>query len=160
MVKNSNLKMTEDLKTQEFGDCKMDDEEEINEEDYLDLLPEEKGVRLLWFTDYWDGPLAGVCEWEGSKYSFSKMLDHQWFLMYPQSAEEWRKTSELHAIFQKCIGYSHDYVYDETGKRSRVPAGDTSKADWSLYNKLQLEWYAANPPVAYIRVEPVAIFRL
>jgi hypothetical protein len=150
--------MTEDLKTQQVNDSQTNGEEEINEEDYLDLLSEAKGVRLLWFTEYWDGPLAGVCEWEGSKYWFSKMLDHPWFLMYPQSEEEWRETSELHAIYQKCIGHSQDFVYDETGKRSRFK-GDTSKADWSAYNKLKLEWYAVNPPVAYIRVQPVAIFR-
>lgn len=151
--------MTEDLKTQQVNDCQTNGEEEINEEDYLDLLPEAKGVRLLWFTEYWDGPLAGVCEWDGSNYWFSKMLDHQWFLMYPLSEEEWRMESELHAIFQKCIGHYTDYVYDENGKRSRV-AGDSSNANRPAYNKLQSEWHDANPSYTYIRAEPVAIFRL
>jgi hypothetical protein len=40
-------------------------------------LPELFNVRMLWFSDWYDGPITGIATWEGDEY---------WFVMVPDDS--------------------------------------------------------------------------
>ena len=65
----------------------------------LDGLPRLRGVRILWFNDWYDGPVDGVAEFEGLEYWFADIDDfqHTWparrYVLHPickeQATAEW-----------------------------------------------------------------------
>lgn len=86
--------------------------------DFKDNSLEAKGVRLLWFEDYWDGPLSGVCEWNDKKYWFSNLDPHlraYHYSMREMDKAEWAARKEIHSLFINRYGTYRDYFYDDNG---------------------------------------------
>lgn len=76
--------------------------------------PHVTGIRLLWHSDYYDGPLSGMCQWQGEQYwfemadeedDFSVRYYHLIKLTPPQ--REWQEC--WHQQFQKYVGTVSDY---------------------------------------------------
>lgn len=44
-----------------------------------------ENVKLLFCTNYWDGPIAGLCEHDGKYYRFAQLQDDEW----DEVDEEW-----------------------------------------------------------------------
>ena len=67
-------------------------------------------VRLLWHSDYWDGPLSGLLEYEGKKYWYAKCdendADESWyrrFLTIELSEEQIAEEEHWHKLFQQHV---------------------------------------------------------
>jgi len=43
----------------------------------LSNLSELRGVRLLWVSDFWDGPTAGMATYDGREYWFAAVWDEE-----------------------------------------------------------------------------------
>lgn len=82
-------------------------------------------VKFLWHNDWWDGPLAGICECKNNKYWY--MLHHE---NYKKGAKYWRRFVVLeltpeqlteeekwHQLFVENVG-AH-FTCDENGQRKR-----------------------------------------
>ena len=41
-------------------------------------IPQAKGVKFLWHSGYYDGPLSGMALWEGKHYWFECEFDYGW----------------------------------------------------------------------------------
>lgn len=104
-------------------------------------LPQLPTMRKLWHSNYWDGPLSGMCLIEGQKYWFEcveEWLDNN---SYPEDDDDfetpwyrrfliWKLTDEQqatiearHAKFQRMVGTHCDY--DENGHRGNFHYNDT-----------------------------------
>jgi hypothetical protein len=90
----------------------------------LNVLPRIK-VRFLWHNNWWDGPLAGMCEYKDQMYWYA--LHHE---NYGKNAKYWRRyvvvkltpeqlAEELkwHKLFIEKVGDHFDC--DERGHRKR-----------------------------------------
>ncbi|MEV6968645.1 hypothetical protein AB0M47_26370 [Hamadaea sp. NPDC051192] len=73
----------------------------------LDDLPRLVGVRMLWFDDWYDGPVEGLAEYEGREYWFADVDDFEYtwpqrrYVLHPispeQAAAEWALHRECQA---------------------------------------------------------------
>jgi hypothetical protein len=92
------------------------DQTELNN---LCELPELQ-VRLLWHNGYWDGPLDGVCEYDGRRCGFSIVnstaQQKRVFRVRELSPEALAALEKQHAHFQHYVGTHTDY--DAQGKRN------------------------------------------
>jgi len=87
-------------------------------------------VHMLWHTDYWDGPLSGLCIWNGEKYWFHNVFeehfeareDHQcsqqnrYYCLFMLTPQELQEKEYWHGEFRKYVGNHSDY--DEDGQRA------------------------------------------
>lgn len=48
-------------------------------------MKELEGVKILFYTDYWDGPLNGLCEYENNIYRYSVLDEGD----YNEEKDEW-----------------------------------------------------------------------
>lgn len=99
--------------------------------DFKDESKRATGVRLLWWDHYWDGPLAGTCEWNGKRYYFSNIDPHlreYQYTMREMYQPEWDARYQQHLLFQQYVGNYTDYHYDENGKELHRPR-DFSKPE-------------------------------
>lgn len=80
-------------------------------------------VRLLWHSDYYDGPLSGMCRYRGEDLWF-RMFDenqrhggwHRRFDLVRLTADELADERRWHDLFRRCVGHHCDY--DEKGRRA------------------------------------------
>lgn len=122
-------------------------------------------LRILFHTNYYDGPLAGLCQDEKTKYWFDNLSTQdfsgdlwipyndteqdnddndvdfdviRFYWIYSLTDEEIRHVEYLHSLFDKYVGFHTNY--DENGQRH---VGATHpKTQWSVYTK-EREKYVA-----------------
>ena len=82
----------------------------------------EKGdLKLLWHSDYWDGPKSGLLSYQGSKYRFQvfdepdNATTFRRFLIIELSPEQLGEEEHWHDLFRQKVGTHTDY--DESGTR-------------------------------------------
>lgn len=94
-------------------------------------LPEAKGVKILWEHDYWDGPLDGVCEWDGEKYYFQLIEDAiiRPYWLKRLSENEWVQLQTNHLLYQEHVGFHTDYINGKHSGATRKP-----EAEWKKYH--------------------------
>lgn len=95
---------------------------------------ELEGVRLLFHTDWWDGPLTGLAEYQGREYFFDAVWDEAADdRTYPRRlllrtitdaeiAEEWR----VHRPFEHLVG-THCCAHDGVTERVMRSQSDQKK---------------------------------
>jgi len=78
-------------------------------------------LKLLWQSEYWDGPLNGLLSYEGLKYWFQVFdepndysPDVRKFLINELSSEQLREEEQWHELFRQKVGTHTEY--DEDGK--------------------------------------------
>lgn len=49
-------------------------------------MKEIENVKMLYYSDYWDGPLTGLCEYENKYYWYDNTIDDE----YDEENEEWK----------------------------------------------------------------------
>jgi len=69
---------------------------------------------IVWVSDFYDHPLAGICRWEGELCRFEWDYDDEWVRIYLLTRLQkvrwlWRKVK-----FEICVGYHWTY---KDGKR-------------------------------------------
>lgn len=79
-------------------------------------------IRLLWHSDYWDGPLSGLLLLDGRKYwfqiaeeDFEPTLTNRHFLIIELTDKQLAEEEKWHRLFQEKVGTHTDY--DEVGNR-------------------------------------------
>lgn len=95
-------------------------------------------IELIYHSNYWDGPLSGVCKFQGHRYWFDcvhdyhdtkddgERLDQRIYGIYRITDSEWQEEDYWHGLFEKYVGTHTSYV---DGKRSGKvgPSKDHSK---------------------------------
>lgn len=96
-------------------------------------------IKLLYHSGYWDGPLSGVCLYQGERLWFNcvhdyhdkteddKYLDMRIYALYRLTVEEWEQEDYWHELFEKHVGTHTSY---KEGSRS----GSVNKqSDWNHF---------------------------
>jgi len=91
--------------------------EEITADNYRTLpqIP-RADVTLLWYSDFWDGPITGLLLWRGERVWF-QMIDENaeheaWyrrFLLIRLSEQQLRDEVWWHELFRRHVGTHTDY---------------------------------------------------
>jgi hypothetical protein len=100
--------------------------------------------RMLWHSNYWDGPLSGMAEYRGEMVWFecTRGVDakERTFALYRPPLAERRELCRRHALFRKMVGKHCDY-----GRRHAAFAPDPGYMDdrqgrfWQFY-EMALAW--------------------
>jgi len=104
-------------------------------------FPEATNVKLLWHNGFWDGPLDGVCEYEGRRHAFgivqsSMHARDRIYVVTELSPEQLAALEEQHARFQQYVGTHTDYHYDAEGRCSRNHGALKPQSEWTkFYNQ-------------------------
>lgn len=125
----------------------------------LDGLAELHGVRMLWYDDWYDGPLDGLATYGGREYWFAAVDDHDrhgWhprrYLLQPLTAEqithEWAEHREC-AARTGIAGCMHEPACP-------TPAdGEADLESW-WRDHPEAPWrYLEVPPIGWFSADPV-----
>ena len=105
------------------------------------------GIEYVYHSGYWDGPLSGMCRYQGRRYWFScvhdyhdttddgRPLDQRIFGIYELTDSEWKEEEYWHNLFEKYVG-THTR-YEDNRRTGQVGPSklhnkfyDESKAAW------------------------------
>lgn len=122
---------------------------------------EELEARIVWSTNHYDGPAAGVAIHSGVHYWFHYLdsIDDRprRFGLHPLSQSEFKIERQRHELFRNYVGHHCDY--DESGRRL------TNAVYHSPSNEALAECYAEQDKLrsnaqrmAYSRREPIGWF--
>ncbi len=76
-------------------------------------------ITMLWYSNYYDGPLDGLAEFEGERVWFHcvEMEDNPFqmrrFSLYKMSADDLAYEDKWHKLFNELVGYHCDYGIDD-----------------------------------------------
>jgi hypothetical protein len=76
-------------------------------------------VQILWHTDYWDGPLAGIAVYQGQKLWFQvidREAEPRVAILHSLTGDQLQFEEDRHRSFQQHVGGHTDY--DSSGKRT------------------------------------------
>lgn len=96
-----------------------------------------KGVKLVWLTDYYSGPLTGVAKYKDKLYAF-EMIDefdsdtkkqtwHRRYALIELTINQIENLKIRHSIYQKYIGFDFDILLQKKRYRPK---------NWDSYNKV------------------------
>ena len=71
--------------------------------------------KIIWVTNFWDKPLAGLCRVNGELRRFSAEYDEQGYTTYPLTNFEKVKWIIRKWIFEICVGTHFSYDYKSSG---------------------------------------------
>lgn len=106
-------------------------------------VPRARPVRLLWYEDWWDGPLAGMSEWEGRRdwFHFFKEDDppdpQRWFWIFRLTPEQQVAIEHRHRRYQELVGNGSEFVDDPGvigGRRLQRPS-TFDRAGWDDWRR-------------------------
>jgi len=92
-------------------------------------------IKFLYHSDYWDGPLSGVCKVDEQKLWFKCVHDYhdetksghrlsqRIYAVYNLTKKEWSAENKWHALFEEYVG--NHTSYDEKGLRTGSVRKDT-----------------------------------
>lgn len=67
-----------------------------------------KGVEWLYANDWWDGPISGVCEYEGKRYYAKYVSENRnrvrRYKLLDMPEAEWVSEDARHTLFVACVG--------------------------------------------------------
>lgn len=81
-------------------------------------------VKFLWHDNWWDGPLEGVCEYQGKRYWYHyhhenyKKTAKYWrrYGVFKMTPEELAEEEKWNGLFVACVG--NHFQCDENGRRN------------------------------------------
>ena len=97
---------------------------------------------MIWVTNFWDKPLAGLCRVNGELRRFSAEYDEQGYTTYPLTSFEKVKWIIRKWIFELCVG-TH-FSYDRKSSESfhwRRPKWLHKFLFNCYYNDVYKRWY-------------------
>ncbi|GER89886.1 hypothetical protein KDW_40480 [Dictyobacter vulcani] len=101
-------------------------------------------IRLLWFCDYWDGPLSGVCFYWGQRYWFEAIEPEKDNYGYPRtmgvyilSAEDLQSEEESQRRFQQYVGMHTTYDDPENCSVEEPPRSGEDREKFYSWSKQQ-----------------------
>jgi hypothetical protein len=116
-------------------------------------------IRLLWHSDYWDGPLSGLLLLDGRKYWF-QIADEDFepnfyprtFVIVELTAKQLAAEEKWHQLFQEKVGTHTDY--DEAGRRNF--GGVLPRKTWPEFYNAFKQWKKPN----YLKNQIVGWFEM
>lgn len=111
-------------------------------------------VHLLWYADFWDGPINGLCLYHNKKYWFAMLADadedmpdtsRRKFLVLELSPQQLAEEERWHELFRQKVGTHCDFeeahpkvkpketqreFYEEYEKRSKPDYSNNSLIGW------------------------------
>jgi hypothetical protein len=122
---------------------------------YVHLPRIERGeIRLLWHHAFWDGPLSGLCLYQGRKCWFERCAEgdeegadgfYRRFLLLELSPEQLADEERWHELFRQKVGTHTDH--DEA--RGAVRPRETWREFYDEYARRGPVDYSANPAVGW-----------
>lgn len=79
-------------------------------------------ITMLWYDNYYDGPLSGMAEFNDNRVWFNciEMEDNPFqmrrFALYKMSDDELAYEEKWHTLFNKLVGYHCDYGIDDNDR--------------------------------------------
>lgn len=134
----------------------------------LSKYPKVENPKLLWHSNYWDGPLSGAVEYEG-KMCFFQMAEenipgedekpsfYRRFVILELSPEEIEEENYWHALFREHVGTHTDYEHDPLSSgRSRAhgrvkPSSEHHKF-YDPYKQREHKDYTENRVLAWFEI--------
>ena len=129
----------------------------INDYDQVRKINRDE-VRLLWYADFWDGPINGLCLYNDKKYWFELMADSEdelpdttqrKFLVLELSRRQLTEEEHWHELFRRKVGTHCDFEEPnpevkpkETQREFYEEYGKRSKPDYS--NNVAIGWFEMN----------------
>jgi hypothetical protein len=92
---------------------------------------------LLWHSDFWDGPISGMLEYNGKEHWFEMIQENestdakQWYRRYAVvrlAADQLDRECKVHQDFQRHVGTHCDYVQDRRNLQGLHP-----QEQWHLF---------------------------
>lgn len=82
--------------------------------EFYDNDPDHPKIVMLWYSDYYDGPLSGLATYNGKKVWYvcvemDEVIDIRKFGIYELSDAELAEEEHWHGLFQELVGYHCDY---------------------------------------------------
>ncbi|HEY7426082.1 MAG TPA: hypothetical protein VH682_17760 [Gemmataceae bacterium] len=124
--------------------------------EYVHLPRIDRGeVQLLWHCDFWDGPISGLCLYQGRKCWFQVCAEgeeeegdpfYRRFLLLELSPEQLADEERWHELFRQKVGTHTDHG-EARGELKR-------KEMWQEF----YDEYAKRPKVDYTVNQPVGWF--
>jgi hypothetical protein len=106
-------------------------------------------VRLLWHSDYWDGPRSGMLELNGERCWFQVIAEnededlHGWyrrFVVVRLTADQLAEEDRWHALFRENVGWHNDYVAGLPGRYEGLRPREQWQAFYDPYkNRVPLD---------------------
>ena len=120
-------------------------------------------IRLLWHSDYWDGPRSGMLVYNRQTYWFDvceesdEESDEPYycrFVIIALSAEQMQDEAFWHDLFRKNVGTNTDY--DVNGRQANgIPRPQEMwPAFYEPYKKRAVPNYTQNPIIAWFESGP------
>ena len=103
---------------------------------------DREDFKMIWVTNFWDKPLAGLCRVNGELRRFSAEYDEQGYTTYPLTSFEKVKWIIRKWIFELCVGthFSYDRKSSESF-RWRRPKWLHKFLFNCYYNDVYKRWY-------------------
>jgi hypothetical protein len=101
-------------------------------------------VRLLWHSDFWDGPRSGMLELNGARCWFQVIAENEdqdlrgWyrrFAVVRLTPEQLAKECRWHELFRERVGWHTDYVKDLPGRYEGLRPREQWQAFYVPYEK-------------------------
>ena len=96
-----------------------------------------KDVKYLWHCDYWDGPISGICLYDGEKCWFDQVKEYnnrsRTFKVIRLTAEQLKEEEYWHALFEEKVSVGTSY--DENERRCTLEDGKTYLRSYELHHE-------------------------
>ena len=136
---------------------------ELSEKEDLLRLPQIDwhAVKLLWPSDYWDGPKSGMLMYQGKRYWFQVFEESndadlsdffRRFVILELTEEQLNEEEYWHKLFREKVGAHTDF--DESGKRAigALKPKEMWHEFYDAYQKRQEPDYSNNTVIGWSEV--------
>lgn len=138
-------------------------------DDVIDTIPisyfvydkePEPVITMLWHSNYYDGPLSGLAEYNEKKYWFDMVQDDhdtlfhiRTFGLYKLSPEELETEEKRHRLFRDMVGHHCDYGDNYAPYEGKDTTGKYYKLSetWKDYNYTKNECIGVFDECLFIR---------
>lgn len=121
--------------------------------DSIERLASEQ-VRVLWHADFWDGPINGLCQVDGTKCWFELWADDEGdfpepaerrFLVLQLTPQQLAEEERWHDLFRQKVGTHCDY----NDPHPEVKPQDHHREFYEAYEKRAKPDYSNNPIIGW-----------
>ncbi len=114
-------------------------------------------VRPLWYMDFWDGPINGLCLWNNRKYWFEFIVDEDGneaidgprrFLMKELAPQQLEDEERWHELFRQKVGTHCDFEEARPGVKPK----ELHHEFYEAFQGRPRPDYSKNPVVAWFEM--------
>lgn len=127
----------------------------------LDLAEqiERSHVRLVWASEYWDGPKSGILDFNGESCWFIVIGENEhddgWyrrFAILRLSSAQFSDETRWHELFRRCVGKHMDYYHDEQPPNVALEPRERWAEFYDAYQRRILPDYSSNEVLGWFEM--------